>query len=55
MINPKILVTGATGRTGGAVVTQLLAKGYPVRAAVRVRHARSDLLQRRGAERFGQL
>jgi uncharacterized protein YbjT (DUF2867 family) len=50
MINPKILVTGATGRTGGAVVTQLLAKGYPVRAAVRVRDARSDLLQRRGAE-----
>ena len=50
MINPKILVTGATGRTGGAVVTHLLAKGYPVRAAVRVRDARSDLLQRRGAE-----
>jgi hypothetical protein len=22
MINPKILVTGETGRTGGAVVTQ---------------------------------
>ena len=50
MIHPKILVTGATGRTGGAVVTQLLAKGYPVRAAVRVRDARSDLLQRSGAE-----
>ena len=50
MINPKILVTGATGRTGGAVVTQLLAKGYPVRATVRVQDARSDLLQRRGAE-----
>src|SRR5262249_49726393 len=42
----KILVTGATGRTGGAVVTQLLGKGYPVR----VQDARSDLLQRRGAE-----
>ena len=50
MIKPKILVTGATGRTGGAVVTQLLAKGYPVRATVRVQDARSDLLQRRGAE-----
>src|SRR6516162_5163426 len=50
MINPKILVTGATGRTGSAVVTQLLAKGYPVRATVRVQDARSDLLQRRGAE-----
>ena len=50
MINPKILVTGATGRTGGAVVTELLAKGWPVRALVRVRDGRSDLLQRRGAE-----
>jgi len=50
MINPKILVTGATGNTGKAVVTQLLAKGWPVRAAVRVRDARSDLLQRQGAE-----
>jgi NAD(P)H dehydrogenase (quinone) len=50
MINPQILVTGATGKTGGAVVTQLLAKGSPVRAIVRGRDARSDLLQRRGAE-----
>ena len=50
MIKPKILVTGATGKTGGAVVTELLAKGWPVRAAVRVHHARSDRLQRRGAE-----
>jgi uncharacterized protein YbjT (DUF2867 family) len=48
--SPKILVAGATGKTGGAVVTQLLAKGYPVRATVRVQDARSDLLQRRGAE-----
>ena len=50
MIKPKILITGATGRTGRAVVTQLLTKDYPVRATVRVRDARSDLLQRRGAE-----
>jgi len=50
MINPKILVTGATGKTGGAVVTELLSKGWLVRAAVRVRDARSDHLQRRGAE-----
>jgi len=50
MTNPKILVTGATGKTGGAVVAQLLAKGWPVRAAVRVRDTRSDLVQRRGAE-----
>jgi uncharacterized protein YbjT (DUF2867 family) len=50
MIKPKILVTGATGRTGRVVVTELLVKGWPVRAAVRVRDARSDLLQCRGAE-----
>ena len=50
MINPKILVTGATGRTGGTVVTELLAKGWSVRVAVRVHDARSDLLQRRGVE-----
>lgn len=31
---PKILVTGATGKTGTAVVAQLLEKGYPVRAIV---------------------
>jgi uncharacterized protein YbjT (DUF2867 family) len=36
MINPKILVIGATGRTASAVATQLLAKGWPVRAAVRL-------------------
>jgi NAD(P)H dehydrogenase (quinone) len=50
MIKAKILVTGATGRTGSAVVTQLLAKSWPVRAVVRVRDARSDLLQRRRAQ-----
>lgn len=50
MIKPKILVTGATGRTGGAVVSELLAKNWPVRAAVRVRDARSEQLERRGAE-----
>jgi len=50
MTKPKILVIGATGKTGGAVVAQLLAKGWPVRGAVRVRDTRSDLLQRRGAE-----
>jgi uncharacterized protein YbjT (DUF2867 family) len=31
----KILVTGATGKQGGAVAHQLLAKGYPVRAMTR--------------------
>ena len=42
MQKPLILVTGATGKTGPAVVDQLLAKDYPVRAAVRVHDARSE-------------
>ena len=50
MQKPLILVTGATGKTGAAVVEQLLAKGYPVRASVRVLDARSESLERRGAE-----
>ena len=50
MSKPLILVTGATGKTGTAVVDQLLAKGYPVRASVRVLDARSEDLARRGAE-----
>lgn len=47
---PKILVTGATGKTGGAMVAQLLEKGLPVRAIVRSRDARSKRLDRLGAE-----
>ncbi|THA86254.1 NAD(P)H-binding protein [Streptomyces sp. A0592] len=35
MTQPRILVTGATGRVGGAVVSQLHAAGVPVRALVR--------------------
>ncbi|GBO52907.1 hypothetical protein APA_708 [Pseudanabaena sp. lw0831] len=50
MKNPTILVTGATGKTGGAVVTQLLAKGYAVRALVRSQDKRSEQLHRMGAE-----
>ena len=50
MTNPKILVTGATGKTGGAVVAQLLEKGFPVRAIVRSRDARSKQLDRLGVE-----
>jgi uncharacterized protein YbjT (DUF2867 family) len=50
MTHPKILVTGATGKTGSAVVDQLLAKGYPVRATVRVLDARSQALEARGVE-----
>ncbi len=47
---PKILVTGATGKTGRAVVAQLLEKGFPVRATVRSQDARSQQLERLGAE-----
>ena len=50
MKQPKILVTGATGRTGFAVVTQLREKEIPVRALVRSRDARSEKLARLGAE-----
>ncbi len=35
MTQSRILVTGATGNVGGAVVTQLRAAGVPVRALVR--------------------
>ncbi|MBW4555180.1 MAG: NmrA family NAD(P)-binding protein [Trichormus sp. ATA11-4-KO1] len=47
---PKILVTGATGKTGGAVVAQLLERGWPVRAIVRSRDGRSKRLDRLGVE-----
>jgi uncharacterized protein YbjT (DUF2867 family) len=45
-----LLLKHYSSSLAGAVVTELLAKGWPVRAAVRVRDARSDRLQRRGAE-----
>ena len=41
MKQPKILVTGATGKTGRAVVDELLAKGVSVRAVVHSKDARS--------------
>jgi NAD(P)H dehydrogenase (quinone) len=47
---PRIFVTGATGKTGGAVVAELLRQGWPVRAVVRRRDERSALLDTRGAE-----
>ncbi len=42
-----VLVTGATGRIGGAVVAQLRGHGVPVRAMARTRDARLEAL---GAE-----
>ena len=49
MTQPAILVMGATGKTGAAVVAQLRDKGWPVRAVVRSRDARSERLDRLGA------
>ncbi len=50
MNKPKILVTGATGKTGSAVVSQLRERGWPVRAVVRSLDHRSERLERLGAE-----
>jgi uncharacterized protein YbjT (DUF2867 family) len=50
MKHPKILVTGATGKTGAAVVAQLREKNWPVKAVVRRRDARSERLDRMGVE-----
>lgn len=47
---PRILVTGATGKTGGQVAAQLLAAGYPVRAFVRREDQRSEKLKAAGAQ-----
>jgi len=52
MRKPRILITGATGKTGAPCVMQLLAKGYPVLAVVRRQDGRSDLLKKAGAEIF---
>ena len=49
---PKILVTSAAGKTGRHVSLDLLARGFPVRAFVRKRDARSDMLHKAGAEIF---
>ena len=50
MTHPKILVTGATGKTGAAVVVELLKAGYPVRALVRRDDGRAAALRARGVE-----
>jgi NAD(P)H dehydrogenase (quinone) len=50
MIKPRIIVTGATGKTGSVVVTELLKAGYPVRAIVRREDGRSARLKAQGAE-----
>lgn len=50
MSHPKVLVTGATGKTGAAAIAALRDKDWPVRALVHVRDARSERLERFGAE-----
>jgi NAD(P)H dehydrogenase (quinone) len=50
MKHPKILITGATGKTGMATSLELIRKGYPVRALVRRIDARSERLKAAGAE-----
>lgn len=50
MDKPLILVTGATGKTGAAVVERLRELGWPVRAVVRRIDERSKRLERAGAE-----
>ena len=50
MLKPRILVTGATGKTGSVVVAELLKAGYPVRAMVHREDCRSARLQAQGAE-----
>jgi NAD(P)H dehydrogenase (quinone) len=50
MSKPLILATGAAGKTGAPVVEQLLERGFPVRALVRRRDARSERLEKLGAE-----
>ena len=47
---PRVLVTAATGKTGAPAVEQLLERGFPVRALVRVRDERSQQLEQLGAE-----
>src|SRR5260370_25670276 len=50
MLKPRILVTGATGKTGSLVVAELLKAGYRVRAMVHREDGRSARLQAQGAE-----
>jgi NAD(P)H dehydrogenase (quinone) len=50
MSKADILVSGATGRTGGAAIDELLKMGKRVRAYVRSDDDRSTVLRKRGVE-----
>jgi NAD(P)H dehydrogenase (quinone) len=50
MTKPRIIVTGATGKTGSVVVSELLKAGYLVRALVHKEDGRSAHLRTQGAE-----
>lgn len=50
MTSPLILVTGATGATGGAAIDQLLAKGASLRALVRKDDDRAAALRALGVD-----
>ena len=50
MTTKRVLVTGATGKIGGAVAAQLLEKGITTRAMVHREDARSARLRSLGAE-----
>jgi NAD(P)H dehydrogenase (quinone) len=50
MTKARIAVSGATGKTGGVVVAELLQAGHPVRALVRREDSRSERLKAKGAE-----
>jgi uncharacterized protein YbjT (DUF2867 family) len=50
MPKPRILVTGATGKTGSPTALGLLERGYPVRAFVRQFDRRAERLREAGAE-----
>ncbi|PRX31295.1 NmrA-like family protein [Paraburkholderia sp. BL18I3N2] len=49
-MNPKILISGATGQTGSIATQLLLARGFDVRALVRKEDERSERLKALGAE-----
>src|ERR1700693_2044848 len=48
MIKSRIIVTGATGKTGSVVVAELLKVSYPVRTMVRREDGRSAQLKQKG-------